>query len=98
MTGGFCKTAVTVNVTALEVTVLCPLNWDTVTGNAPALVSSEAGTFTDSWLLLTKVVGRLTPLNCTVEPEIKPCPNTDNVKPALPCWAELGLRLLIARG
>src|SRR5207245_1193383 len=65
-------------------------------GNDPAVVSRELETKADSWLPLTNDVGKLLPPNRTVAPDTKPEPNTDSVKPPLPCCTEFGLRLLMS--
>src|SRR5690348_10951582 len=66
-------------------------------GNDPLAANSEFETKAVSWLVLTTVVGRVMPLNCTVAFGAKPWPNTASVKPPLPCWTEFGLRLVMPR-
>src|SRR5438874_2491023 len=89
------ETGLIVNGTGFETTKLVPLNSVTKTLTVPALVRSDAGTLASSWLLLTKVVDRGVPLNCTCVPCTKPVPITTSVKPALPCVAENGLMLVM---
>lgn len=69
----------------------------TVTLAVPAAAISEARIAAVTWVLLTNVVVRLAPLNCTVAPLTKPVPFTVNVKPALPAVALAGESEVIVR-
>src|SRR5574341_2148948 len=51
------------------------------------------GMLADNWVLLTKVVGRSTPFQRTVEPLTKLAPVTVRVKAGPPTMPEVGLRL-----
>ena len=56
---------------------------------------SPAGMAAVSWVGLTKVVGRLWPLNWTTEPDTKPVPFTVSVNASPPAGTASGLVLVI---
>src|SRR6185295_8834502 len=79
----FLATVLIVNVTAFDV---CPprKGLNTVTWAVPAVATSLAEIDAVNWVLLTKVVGRVTPFHWTTEPLQKFVPVNVRVKPAPP--------------
>ena len=62
----------------------------TLTESAPDPATALAGTSAVSTTLLTKVVAKLLPFHCTLEPEMKFEPITLRVKAGPPCWLLFG--------
>ena len=88
-------TACTVKVNGAEVPPL-GAGLVTVMGKVPPVAKPPAGRVTVTWLVLTKVVGRVVPLKLTVAPGAKFVPVSVSVAPKLPAATEAGVMFVMA--